>query len=336
MLIAPFALLIGGIFTLNGLNADSELVIIGASGGSRARVIKPIMAASAVISLAMLVFTAWVAPATQHTLREEITKINVDLIANIVRPGRFTEIETGLTFHIRNRAGDGSLVGLVIDDQRDKEIALTYIADRANVVETPGKSFLVMRDGVIQRVTNKDGSLAVIDFEAYAFDLSQLTAQNAAPAFRPSERSTLDLLQTDTTTEEGRKNVGKFRGELVDRFSQPLLPLAFGVILLLMLGDAQTTRQGRGMAVVGTFALVLATRAVHFAAQSAAVGSAAAIPIAFLIPIGITLVGLFVLFTDQSIALPRPISEAIDWMVEATTSVISRWLNRNGPKGGAA
>mgnify|MGYP000075342567 CR=1 FL=1 len=50
----------------------------------------------------------------------------------------------------RSRGGDGSLVGLVIDDRRDKEIAYTYIADRAVVLETPGRTLLVMRDGVLQ------------------------------------------------------------------------------------------------------------------------------------------------------------------------------------------
>jgi len=281
----------------------------------------------------MLVFTTIIAPTAQHRLREEQTKINVDLIANIVRPGRFTEIEKGLTFHIRDRAGDGTLVGLMIDDQRDKDIGYTYIADRANVVELPGKTLLVMHDGDLQRVNKADGALSLIDFEAYAFDLSELTAQNAKPVFRPSELSTIALLTADSTSADGRANADKYRAEIVDRFSQPLLPLAFGVIILVMLGDARTTRQGRGLAMVGTFLLALAVRALHFAASSAVVASAAATPLAFLVPIVVILIGGFLIATDRSLSLPAP----IEWLMEAITDGIGIvWRRFFGREDGSA
>jgi lipopolysaccharide export system permease protein len=330
VIIAPVALLIGAVFMLNGLNADSELVVISAAGGSRMKVARPVMAASLVVSVAMLAFTSLIAPAAQHKLREETTKINVDLIANIVRPGRFTEIEKGLTFHIRDRAGDGSMVGLMIDDQRDSAIGYTYIADRAVVVEAPGKTLLVMHDGDLQRVNKADGSLSLIDFEAYAFDLSELTAQNAKPVYRPSERSTWDLLNNDTTTEDGLKNADKFRAEIVDRFSQPLLPLAFGVLLLVMLGDARTTRQGRSLAVLGTFSLALIVRALHFAASSAAVGNAMATPLAFIVPLIVVVVGLFLIVTDRTLSLPAPVESAIGAISDVIGAISRRLFEREG------
>ncbi len=328
VIIAPFALLIGGIFTLNGLNADSELVIIGAAGGSRTRVARPVYVAAATVMVAMVLFTHAVAPFAQHVLREAITKVNVDLVANIVRPGRFTELEKGLTFHIRNRAGDGTLVGLMIDDERDKDVSFTYFADHANVVEAPGKTLLVMRDGVLQRVTARDGALSVIDFEAYAFDLSQLAAQSAVPTFRPSERTTGELFETDTSTPEGIKTAAKFRGELVDRFSQPLLPLAFASILLLFLGDAQNTRQKRGFAVVWAFGLALGLRAAHFAGQSMAVTDPLATPVAFLIPLIVIAAGLVVQLTDTSFTLPRPIANRLESLQEAVVATVERATRR--------
>ncbi|MDR3374437.1 MAG: LptF/LptG family permease [Ancalomicrobiaceae bacterium] len=336
VIITPFAFVIGSVFTLHGLNADSELVIISAAGGSRMRVARPVMVASLTTALAMLAFTTYVAPAAQHQLRAEFTKINVDLVANIARPGKFTEIDKGLTFHIRGRGGDGTLVGLMIDDQRDKEIGYTYIADHAMVVTTSGKALLIMRDGVVQRVANHDGQLSIIDFEAYAFDLSQLTAQNTIPTFRPSERTMTELFALDPNTPEGLKNAAKFRSEIVDRLTQPLLPLAFGVILLLMLGDARTTRQDRGMAIFGTFVLSLLVRAAHFAAVSATVASASAIPIAFAVPLGVTAFGLLVHLTDRSLSIPRPIERMIDTVYEAVMRSVRRLIPGNGANGRAA
>jgi lipopolysaccharide export system permease protein len=330
VVIAPVALLIGAIFMLNGLNADSELVVISAAGGSRMKVVKPVLAASLIVTVVMLAFTSVLAPVAQHKLREETAKINVDLIANIVRPGRFTEIEKGLTFHIRDRGGDGTLVGLMIDDQRDKDVGFTYIADRANVVVVPGKTLLVMHDGNLQRISKADGALSLIDFEAYAFDLSELSAQDAKPVFRPSERSTWELLSADGSSDEGRKNADKYRAELVDRFSQPLLALAFGVIALLMLGDARTTRQGRGLAVLGTLLLAVIVRALHFAASSASVGNAMATPLAFLVPIVVITLGLLLIVTDRSLSLPAPIEWALNMVSDAIGLLWRRIFGREG------
>ena len=330
VIIAPVALLIGAVFMLNGLNAESELVVISAAGGSRMKVAAPVLWVSAIVAFVMLAFTSVLAPAAQHKLREETTKINVDLIANIVRPGRFSEIQKGLTFHIRDRAGDGTLVGLMIDDQRDKTVGDTYIADKANVIEVPGKTLLVMRDGNLQHVNKSDNSLSVIDFEAYAFDLSELAPQGAKPAYRPSELSTWELLTVDMTSEEGRKNMDKFRAELVDRFSQPLLPIAFAVVALVMLGDARTTRQGRGLAVFGTFMMALLVRALHFAASSAAVGNTLATPLAFLELLGVITGGLVLIAMDRSLSLPGPVEWVIGAVTDAAGFAFRRYFGREG------
>src|SRR5689334_8195948 len=80
VVIAPFAVLLAAIVTLNNLNAGSELVVLNASGGSRVVVLRPILVLSVTVAAAMLVTTTWLAPAAQRALRTELTKINVDLI----------------------------------------------------------------------------------------------------------------------------------------------------------------------------------------------------------------------------------------------------------------
>ena len=155
IVVAPFALFIAALQTLNAVNSESELVVLSASGASRGVVLKPLAVLAGLVSVAMLALSLWVSPTALRSLREELTRINVDLVANIVQPGRFIPIEKDLTFHIRNRAGDGSLGGLFVEDTRDPEIAFTYIADKASIIEMFGKTLLVMRDGVIQRRTTR-------------------------------------------------------------------------------------------------------------------------------------------------------------------------------------
>ena len=58
--IAPIALLIGLIQTINALNNDSELVVIHASGASRVSLLKPFLALSLLVTAFVYVLHLWV------------------------------------------------------------------------------------------------------------------------------------------------------------------------------------------------------------------------------------------------------------------------------------
>lgn len=334
IVIAPFALMIAAVQTLSAFNAESELVVLNASGASRFVVLRPILALAALVTAAMMVLTAWGSPMALRSLREELTRVNVDLVANIVQPGRFVDIEGGLTFHIRNRSGDGSLAGLFVDDRRDPDIAFTYIAERANIIQMFGKTLLVMRDGVIQRRTNKDGNLSLVDFESYAFDLSGLTPTSTAPTYRPSERSTADLWASSVAAPgadaTARRTAGRLRSELHDRLSQPLLPLAFALVAFLALGDARTTRQGRGLAIIATIIAAAVLRGGHFAASSAAATSDFGVVMLYAVPLTAIVVGFFLVATDRSPSLPRPVEILFDTVGDVVAAIGRRLGDRFG------
>ncbi len=332
IVVAPFALLIAALQTLNAFNSESELVVLSASGASRFVVLKPLATLAGLVAVTMLALSLWISPMALRLLRENLTQINVDLVANIVQPGRFIQIEKDLTFHIRNRAGDGTLGGLFVDDARDPEIAFTYIADKASIIEMFGKTLLVMRDGVIQRRTQKDGNLSLIDFQSYAFDLSAMTPQSTAPVFRPSERPTAELWAAGGPNPDAyaQTNAGRLRSELHDRFAQPMLPIVFTLIAFLALGDARTTRESRGLPIIGAVVAAGTMRGAWFGATSAAATSTAAVGLLY----GLAGVGiggaLFLIATDRSVALPAPIGRFLEAVGEWAGAISARIARRFG------
>lgn len=332
IVVAPFALLIACIQTLNALNAESELVVLSSSGASRFVVLKPLMALGGLVAATMLLLSLWVSPTSLRALRENLTQVNVDLVSNIVQPGRFIQIDQGLTFHIRNRAGDGTLGGLFVEDVRDPDLSFTYIADRASIIEMFGKTLLVMRDGVIQRRTTKDGNLSLIDFQSYAFDLSAMTPQSVAPVFRPSERSTGELWTMGGANPDAyaKANGGRLRSELHDRLSQPLLPIAFVLVSFLALGDARTTREGRALAIIGAIVAAGVIRGGDFAATSAAATSAMAVNVLYVVSAAIIGGAFFLIGTDRNVALPSALARAMEAVSDRVRSVASKIGRRLG------
>jgi lipopolysaccharide export system permease protein len=136
LVIAPLALVVAVGHTLNRLNTDSEIVVMNASGMSPWRIFRPFLTTTFVVSALVLWVSAYLAPAGLRELRDWATKVKADFVVNIVQPGRFINIERGLTLHIRERRADRQLMGIFIDDRRDPNERATSLAEYGEIVET--------------------------------------------------------------------------------------------------------------------------------------------------------------------------------------------------------
>lgn len=333
LVIAPFALVIALVTTLNSLNAENELVVMSAAGASRWTILKPFLALALVVALLAGLLSTVVAPAGLRALRYALTNVRVDLVATIVQPGRFIEIEDGLTFHVRDRGPDGSLIGLMMDDERDPTLSFTYLADRGRIVEAVDRTLLVMTDGTIQRRRVSDGAIQIIRFQAYAFDLSNLMPSDTVePVFKPSERMTPELLITESSDDYAVRNAGRFRSELHDRLTQPLYPVAFTLIVFLFLGDPRTTRQGRALSVLGAILVVAAVRMAGFGATTLAIRSGTAVVAVYLVPVAAILASGALLLGDARLELPRPVSNVLTFCSTWCGRAVSRLSNQSEPE----
>ena len=334
LIIAPFAFVIALVIVFNALNNDNELIVIGATGAARTKVLKPVVVFSALLTGLMLIGSLYVAPKGLAMLREELTMVRVDLLANIIRPGRFIEIEDGLTFHIRNRGGDGTLQSLMLDDVRDPETSFTYLAESGQVAEIAGRMLLVMNDGTIQRRTGGTGSISIVRFQSYAFDLTSLMPQTSTPVFKPSERTIDELLFPDPNDDYYSRNSERFSVELHDRIAQPFYPIAFGLIVFAFIGAARTTRQSRNIGVLGALVACIAMRVAGFGTTTLAVGSPVYLAGIYLVP-ALIIAGAGWL----SIADTRPrwlilLGEMSDRAADAVESFTERF-SRHKPAGSA-
>lgn len=305
VIVAPFALMIALILVLNALSGDSELIVIDATGGSRFLVMKPVLIFAAAIMTLVAFNSLYLSPMGLAKLRSEITRVRADLVANIVKPGRFITVEDGLTFHIRNRSGNGTLDGLLLHDTRDPDTAFTYQADTGEILEAGDRTLLVMRNGTIQRRPKNKGDISIVRFESYAFDLSNLIPEASQPVFKASERSTVNLLSPPRNDAYALQNPEKLRTELYDRFSQPLYSLAFGVIVFAFLGKAQTTRQNRGVSVLGAICACVGLRTAGFGVTSAAEGNASILLLLFIVPLAGIIIALWSIFREQAGPAPK-------------------------------
>ncbi|MBX9925386.1 MAG: LPS export ABC transporter permease LptF [Hyphomicrobiaceae bacterium] len=304
-IIAPFALLIAALHTLNRLNSDSELIVLTASGANVWTISRPLIVLSIIVSLGVAYVNHQAMPWSLRQLRQYIVAVRTDLLTQVIQPGRFTSPEPGLTFHIRERSFDGELRGLIMHDTRDPKQAASFLAERGEIVKQGEGAYLVMSTGHIVRRPDPAEGGQVIAFDRYTIDLEQFESKVAESSdLRPRERY-YDELVNPGDSSAFKAEPGKFRSELHDRLSSPLYPLAFVMIALATIGRAQSTRQNRTQWMVIGFVAGAGTRLAGLAVSNLVTTSAAFVPVLYAIPVGAAAISLAALVVP-GIAIRRP------------------------------
>ena len=264
VLLAPVALLIATAYVLNKLGTDSEIIVMNASGMSPWRLFAPFLAVAAIVSLLVAILSFYLAPQSLHAFRSWFMEVRTDLVTYVVRPGLFINVQKGVTFHIRERQNNGELLGVLIDDRRNPKEHLSVLAERGEILKNQHGTFLILQGGTVQRHQTSEAEPNIVEFDRYAFELSQF-ASSATLNQSVRERNLWQLLWPDPKDPLVKSQPGQLRAELHDRLSAPLYPLVFVLVAYAYLGAPRTTRQSRNLSLLGTIGVLGLLRFSGFA-----------------------------------------------------------------------
>ncbi len=314
LVIAPIAIMIAVCYALIKLNGDSELVVMNAAGIAPRRVYRPVLAACIFVAVFVGFISAYLAPLLQRQMNEAISKVRTDVVANIVRPGAFTPVERGLIFHIRDRISENQFRGIFIDDSRNVAERATIVAEYGQIVQRKEGTFLVMRDGNVERRRTNERDPAIVVFDQYAFDLTRLAPEpQMVVGLRQKYLWELAFPAPDDAVYKA--SPAQFRVELHERLYAPLYPLAFGFIAFAILGFPRTTRQSRAVSMFAVIVGVAGLRLAGFAGTAMAANLPAAIIAVYVMIAASTAFGAFVIWRG----IPLDLDEKLNFAGAART-----------------
>ena len=267
LVIAPIALLIAVAHVLNKMSNDSEIIVMNAAGMSPWILFRAFMAAAIVVSLLVAAISAYFAPKGLRMLRDWLTEVRANVVSNIVQPGRFTAIESGVTIHIRERRPNGQLAGIFLDDRRNPNERITVLSEIGELLDNSSGTYLVLQKGIVQRHEVGPHDPAMVVFDRYAFDLSQFAGGVQSVKYSIRERYLWQLMFPDPKDQFYIEQPDQFRAELHDRLMAPFYPLAVVVIAYAYLGAPRTTRQSRTLSMLGAIGGVGLLRLIGFASS---------------------------------------------------------------------
>ncbi len=82
--VAPVAYLIACLHNLNRLNADSELIVLSASGASIWRLLMPYLTLGVLAAAAILAANLFVLPAAARLLGDYVSQVRADLMSQVL------------------------------------------------------------------------------------------------------------------------------------------------------------------------------------------------------------------------------------------------------------
>ena len=310
-LIAPNAMLMASLYTLDRMNGDSELIVMTAAGAPVWRIGAPFVVLAAMVCVVIVICNLWVMPASMRALRALITQVRTDVISQVLQPGRFSSTEPGLTFHIRDRSPTGDLLGLLVHDERDDKLVMSYLAERGRIISNDDGAYLVMFDGHVHRYEVKDPSkgVQIVAFDQYVLNISDFSAKDtSSKELRPRERYLSELLNPDPNLLKNKGASGQLRTELHDRFSTPFYPLLFAFLAVAVLGHARTTRESRWAQILLAAGIAVGLRVSGLTASNLVTLSAGATPLVYVIPIGAIIIAAVVAHVRMSPELRSKLS----------------------------
>ena len=294
-MIAPVALLVAIIHTLNRLSGDSELIVLTASGASPWTVARPLIVLAFLVAGAVSFVNHVGMPWSLKLLREYVIQMRSDLIGQVIQAGRFSSPEPGLTFHIRDRALNGDLKGLVMHDTRDPKVVSTYLAENGTLIKQDNQSYLLMRTGHVLRRTSTLEPSQIVEFDSYIVDLDRFEPKTGHVELKPRERYFFELAYPAADDPDYKRQPGQFRSELHERFANPFYAFAFALLAVAVMGRAQSTRQNRWEAIALAGVVCIGARVGGLAVNNLVSINAKWVPLLYGIPLGLVVVAILMM-----------------------------------------
>lgn len=296
--ILPIAAFSAVVFTYNKLTMDRELVVLRAAGVSQVALAAPALTLGIIVTLACYGLNLYFLPVSYRQFKETEFSIRTDYTAILLREGTFNNLADGLTVYIRERQGNGELLGILVHDSREPERPVTMMAERGALVMTDEGPRVVMVNGNRQQVEADSGRLSLLYFDRYSFDLGEFKESIETRWHEPRERFLGELLHPGTGPND-LYYANELKAEGHQRIVSPLFALGFVLIALAMLLRGDFDRRGQALRILMAIGFVVVVQTAGLGFHNLAAKAPAAVPLMYLNAVVPIIAGFYFLVRPQ-------------------------------------
>lgn len=253
-IVLPIASFASVLFVYNKMTADREMVVMSAAGLSPLRLAQPALIVAVGTTALCFLMTAYLMPMSYRGFKELQWQIRHNFENLILREGEFRTLGDDLTVYVRTREDEGTLLGIVVHDQRNKAKPVTLVAERGALVSTPKGPRVMMANGSRQERDVETGRVNILYFDRYTIDLGGTDEQEQRNYRDANELFIHELLDPTEAVATGG-NAAELIAEGHQRLTSPLLALTLTAIGLAVLLSGEFSRRGQAMRIIAAVVL---------------------------------------------------------------------------------
>ena len=230
-------------FVYQRLAGDRELTVMRAAGLSPWALARPAVMLGCLSMAFCLVLNIWIVPVSSEAFRRYQFEIRNRVAAFLLQEGVFTAISDQLTVYVRSRDQNGTLRGILVEDDRQANSRATILAERGRLLPSTGAPKVLLQNGSREEIDRKTGRLEVLTFTEYTIDLATAGHGEEQQLRDVNEMSMGELLNPDPRSTRPQ-DVGKLLVEAHHRLTQPITALGFSLVAVASVLTGAFRRHG--------------------------------------------------------------------------------------------
>ncbi len=257
VLLSPICAFVAVLFVYNRMLGDRELVVIKSAGISPWQGAKPAL----IIGIFLYVINVYTynygIPAAEKAFNELEWQIKNDVSHLMFREGEFTDLQNGLTVFITTHEKDGSMSGILVNDERNPQNRTTISAEKGRVVYTDKGPKIIMVNGSRQELSKNGSQFSSLAFERYSVDFG-LSGNKKDKDTSAREKGFFELLNAQNDPSLSPKDQRRYVVEGHRRIINPFYNIVFALLGCTGLLVGNFNRRGQSRIIsVSIIAMVL-------------------------------------------------------------------------------
>lgn len=260
-ILSPIALFAGVLFVYNRMLADQELIVMKSSGISPWQLVKPVILSGIILALFNVYVMNVGIPRAEIKFKDLEWRVKNNISQLMFREGEFTEIQDNLTVFISNHDDDGTVSGILINDERNPNVKSTTSAEKGLIVQTDQGPRIILINGSRQEINQRKGNFSSISFNQYSVDfgIKGTRKRGKDTARTHSFEELISALHNENLSSADQR---KWFVEGNRRITSPLLAIVFALIACTGLLISNFNRRGQTKTVLASITAIVIIQAL--------------------------------------------------------------------------
>lgn len=243
-LLSPIAMFSASLFVYNRMLSDRELVVMKSAGISPWKNALPATYFGIIMSFFGIYMVNLGIPQAEAAFSELEWKVKNDVSHLMFKEGQFTQVQYGLTVFITEHEKDGSMSGILLNDERNPKSKTTITSEKGRVVYTEKGPRIILVNGIRQEINPGTKQFSSLAFDRYSVDFGGNNYQQEKEE-GVREKNLFELLNARSDKTLTEKQADRYIVEGHKRLVNPFYNLLFVLLGCVGLIVGNFNRRGQ-------------------------------------------------------------------------------------------